>query len=109
MEGAEFTKEHSEIAGLRTRDLLVRLLEERCLISPVVLYIEDLHWMDTASEALLARLVSDAGERRLLTIFTYRPGYTPPWEGQSKCHGIGVQTFVGQCHRRIAARSAGHR
>ncbi|MBT3553499.1 MAG: AAA family ATPase [Rhodospirillaceae bacterium] len=83
VEGAEFTKEHSEIAGIRTRDLLARLLEERCRISPVVLYIEDLHWMDAASEALLVRLVGDAGERRLLTIFTYRPGYTPPWDEQS--------------------------
>lgn len=91
VEGVEFTKEHSEIAGLRTRDLLARLLEERCRISPVVLYIEDLHWMDAASEALLVRLVNDSGARRLLTIFTYRPGYTPPWAGQANVSSLALK------------------
>ena len=83
VEGAEFTKEHSEIAGLRTRELLARLLEERCRISPVVLHIEDLHWVDTASETLLAHLMQGAGDLPLLAIFTYRSGYTPPWDGET--------------------------
>ncbi len=80
--GTEFTKEHSEIAGVRTRELLARLVEERCRISPVILYIEDLHWMDAASETLLARLVGDASNLPLLIICTHRPGYTPPWNLQ---------------------------
>ena len=80
--GKEFTKEHSEIAGVRTRDLLARLVEERCRISPVILYIEDLHWMDTPSESLLARLIGEARHLPLLIICTHRPGYTSPWNEQ---------------------------
>ena len=95
VEGIEFTKEHSEIAGVRTRDLLARLVEERCRVSPVVLYIEDLHWMDAASEALLARLVGGGGERPLLAVFTYRPGYAPPWGGQPNVTALALKPLSG--------------
>jgi len=80
VEGVAFTKENAEGAGVRTRDLLTRLLYERCQVSPVMLYIEDLHWIDSASEALLMRLMEDASELPLLGLFTHRPEYTPPWE-----------------------------
>jgi predicted ATPase len=105
VEGVEFTKEHSEIAGVRTRDLLARLLVERCRIAPVVLYIEDLHWMDAASETLLERLVNDAGERRLLIIFTYRPGYTPPWDGQANVTTLALKPLsAGATDELLRAR-----
>ncbi len=38
------------LIGLRTRDLLQILLEARCRLSPVVLLIEDLHWIDSVSQ-----------------------------------------------------------
>ena len=34
------------LIGLRTRELLQKLLEARCRLSPVVMLIEDLHWID---------------------------------------------------------------
>jgi class 3 adenylate cyclase/tetratricopeptide (TPR) repeat protein len=80
-ENSEITKENSEIAGLRTRELLARLVEERCNVSPVVLHVEDIHWIDAASEALLLRLMEDSRDLPLLAVFTYRSAYTPPWEG----------------------------
>ena len=39
------------LIGLRTRDLLQSLLEARCRLSPVILLIEDLHWIDIAGGA----------------------------------------------------------
>jgi class 3 adenylate cyclase len=38
------------LIGLRTRELLQQLLEARCRLSPVVMVIEDLHWIDSVSE-----------------------------------------------------------
>ena len=49
--------------GLRTRDLLQNLLEARCRLSPVVLLIEDLHWIDSVSEEVLGKIVE--GETKL--------------------------------------------
>ena len=46
------------LIGLRTRELLQQLLEARCLLSPVVMIIEDLHWIDSASEELLGKIIS---------------------------------------------------
>src|SRR5215472_13950312 len=43
------------LIGLRTRELLQQLLEARCRLSPVVAVIEDLHWIDSASEELLGK------------------------------------------------------
>jgi tetratricopeptide (TPR) repeat protein len=77
--GDQFSREHAEVAGIRTRDLLQRLVTERCRMAPAVLHVDDLHWIDQASEALLARLVEDSGDLPLLLVFTYRPEYQPPW------------------------------
>ncbi len=75
--GEGFSKENAEAVGVRTRELLMRLIEERCRASEVVFVIEDLQWIDRQSEALLARLLAEG--KRLLLVCTYRPPYTPPW------------------------------
>jgi class 3 adenylate cyclase len=66
------------LIGLRTRELLQQLLEARCRLSPVVMMIEDLHWIDSASEELLGKIVENKS-LRLLLLTTRRPEYAPPW------------------------------
>jgi predicted ATPase len=46
------------LIGLRTRELLQQLLEVRCRLSPVVMVMEDLHWIDSVSEELLGKIVN---------------------------------------------------
>jgi len=67
------------LIGLRTRHLLQQLLEARCHASPVVMIIEDLHWIDSASEELLGKIVSSERKLQLLIVHTRRPEYTPSW------------------------------
>ena len=50
------------IVGARTRDVLQSLTREECQLSPVVLVIDDLHWIDSASAELVRRMV---GEQRI--------------------------------------------
>ena len=50
------------LIGLRTRELLQQLLEARCRLSPVVMIIEDLHWIDSASEELVGKIVEQRGQ-----------------------------------------------
>ncbi|MBV8289452.1 MAG: hypothetical protein JOZ35_21275, partial [Hyphomicrobiales bacterium] len=54
------------LIGLRTRELLKQLLEARCRLSPVVLVIEDLHWLDSVSEELLGKFIDGEAKLRLL-------------------------------------------
>ena len=69
------------LIGLRTRELLVQLLEARCRLSPVVMVIEDLHWTDSVSEEVLGKIVASASKVRLCSSprvgqNTCRPGST---------------------------------
>jgi hypothetical protein len=77
------------LIGLRTRDLLQQLLQARCRVSPVVLLLEDLHWIDSVSEEVLGKIVTGETKLRLLLLHTRRPEYQPTWLNQpvvSKLH-----------------------
>src|SRR5205823_15119093 len=50
---------------------------------PLVLVIEDLHWIDTSSEELLTFLLDAAAGVPLFLLVTYRIGYPPPFGSRS--------------------------
>jgi DNA-binding NtrC family response regulator/tetratricopeptide (TPR) repeat protein len=49
---------------------------------PVLVVVEDLHWVDRTSEEFLSRFLPRIGSVPLLFIFTYRPEYAAPWAAQ---------------------------
>jgi transcriptional regulator with AAA-type ATPase domain/tetratricopeptide (TPR) repeat protein len=49
---------------------------------PLVCAVEDLHWIDQASEAVLEALAEACAASPVLVLVTYRPGYRPPWLGR---------------------------
>ena len=61
------------------RRLLVRAAECR----PQILVIEDLHWIDGASEQFLATLVDSIPAARAVLVFAYRPEYRNPFGERS--------------------------
>src|SRR5262245_37829377 len=68
----------------RSRELfqvLERLLFEAGGAEPAVILLEDLHWIDPSSEALLARLVEALPATRTLLVANSRPGHALPWSG----------------------------
>jgi class 3 adenylate cyclase len=67
------------LVGLRTRDVLQDILRARCRLSPVVMMIEDMQWIDNASEELLAKTIAQCSSLPLLLVCTRRPEYRPPW------------------------------
>ena len=67
-----------EVVGIHARRSLSALLRARCRQSPLALVVEDLHWIDTASEDWLMRLSEDARDLPLLIITSFRPHYQPP-------------------------------
>lgn len=68
------------LIGLRTRDLLPELLRAQCRTSIVVLLIEDIQWIDSASEEILARLIDSETTPNLLIVHARRPEYVPRWQ-----------------------------
>src|SRR6202040_902100 len=69
------------------REITIKLSLER----PLVLVLEDLHWVDKISEEFLGFLAENIGEARVLMLPTYRPGYRPPWIGKSYARQLPVQ------------------
>jgi len=61
------------------RLLAVKGSEQR----PLVLVLEDLHWVDRISEEFLGFLAENIRDARVLLLATYRPGYRPPWIDKS--------------------------
>jgi class 3 adenylate cyclase/tetratricopeptide (TPR) repeat protein len=47
--------------------------------APVVIIIEDLHWIDEASQEMLQRAISELGRARIMIVLTYRPEQQLGW------------------------------
>ena len=56
-------------------------------VAPVLVVFEDLHWIDTETQALLDSLVESLPTARLLLLVNYRPEYQ---------HGWGSKTYYTQ-------------
>jgi class 3 adenylate cyclase/tetratricopeptide (TPR) repeat protein len=52
-------------------------------IRPLIVAIEDLHWIDQSSEAYLKNLLDSISGARIFLIFTYRPEFVHTWGGRS--------------------------
>jgi class 3 adenylate cyclase/tetratricopeptide (TPR) repeat protein len=71
----------------RTLDALKRLLLRESREQPLLVVCEDLHWIDTETQALLDSLVASLPTVRLLLLVNYRPEYQ---------HGWGSKTYYTQ-------------
>jgi class 3 adenylate cyclase/tetratricopeptide (TPR) repeat protein len=58
----------------RTHQLLAQMLARASVTTPVVLVIENLHWIDASSEEFLKSLARVLPEHRMLVLLTTRPG-----------------------------------
>jgi class 3 adenylate cyclase len=93
------------LIGLRTRELLQQLLEARCRLSPVVMLIEDLHWIDSGSEEVLGKIVDRGTKLRLLLLYTRRPEYQPAWLDRPMVTKLRLEPLpMGDIRRLVQAR-----
>jgi predicted ATPase len=71
----------------RTREALKRVLLHESQVQPLLLVFEDLHWIDTETQALLDRLVESLPTTHVLLLVNYRQEYQ---------HGWGSKTYYTQ-------------
>ncbi|MFI5374606.1 MAG: AAA family ATPase [Candidatus Rokuibacteriota bacterium] len=67
----------------RTLDSVTRLLLRESRVQPLLLLVEDLHWIDAETEALLESLVEGLPTARVLLLVNYRPEYRHGWGNRS--------------------------
>jgi class 3 adenylate cyclase/tetratricopeptide (TPR) repeat protein len=63
----------------RTLEAVRRLLLRESQVQPLLVVFEDLHWIDSETQALLDSLVDSLGSARLLLLVNYRPEYQHAW------------------------------
>ena len=71
----------------RTLEACTRLLLRASQVQPLLVVVENLHWIDTATQAFLDRLVDSLPPARILLLVNYRPEYH---------HGWGSKTYYTQ-------------
>src|SRR5262249_95358 len=72
-----------EVIKARTFEVLRQMCLRGSRRRPLVLEIEDLHWVDRTSEEYFAYLAESLAGASILLVATYRPGYRPPWSDRS--------------------------
>ena len=72
-----------EVRKDRMIETLIRVPLMGSEIRPLILAVEDLHWMDKSSEDVLKDMLENISGARILLIFTYRPEFVHTWGGRS--------------------------
>jgi class 3 adenylate cyclase/tetratricopeptide (TPR) repeat protein len=60
-------------------DIVCRLVNAPSRRKTLVLVVEDLHWIDEGSNAMMADLVAAIAGTNTLAVVNFRPEYAPPW------------------------------
>ncbi|HEV2549915.1 MAG TPA: adenylate/guanylate cyclase domain-containing protein, partial [Stellaceae bacterium] len=105
---------------------IVRHIVKQVGANTAVVIVEDLHWLDEASEDFVRTLVDAIDGTRIMLVLNYRPSYTAPWMScpyyqqfslaelsPSETDAlveelIGTAPELRDIRRRIADRSAGN-
>jgi predicted ATPase/class 3 adenylate cyclase len=67
----------------RTLEAIKRVLIRESQVQPVLLVFEDLHWLDSETQALLDSLVESMPTARVLLLVNYRPEYQHGWSSKT--------------------------
>lgn len=104
------TDDTETLAGLtpkvikeRTFDALLRLSLQSSQQQPLIMAVENLHWIDPTSEEWLASLVEHLPSAPLLLLTTYRPGYRTLWMDKSYATQLALSRLTPQDSRAVIA------
>jgi class 3 adenylate cyclase len=89
------------------RAVVCRLVRAPKRRDPIVTIVEDLHWIDEASEGLLGELLGSVEGTQTLAIVNFRPEYEPPWSGPPGYDKISLEPLGSENTRELLRDLAG--
>src|SRR5690242_14601767 len=92
--------------------LLAALLHQIGVLArqqPVLMVVEDLHWIDPSSRELLDLTVERAASLRVLLILTFRPEFQAPWSGLPQVMALTLNRLDRRNGGAMVERIAGNR
>ena len=80
-------------AAIKTRryDVLRQMTIKESRRRTLVMLVEDLQWIDKASEEFASSVIEGLAGAHVLMVLTYRPGYQPPWMEKSYATQIALR------------------
>jgi class 3 adenylate cyclase len=88
----------------RTLDAVRRLLLRESQAQPLLVVIEDLHWIDSETQALLDGLVESLPATRLMLLVNYRPEYHHPWGNRTYYTQLRLDPLPPRAPTNFSAR-----
>src|SRR5258705_4346023 len=67
----------------RTLEAIKRILLRESLNQPLIMIIEDLHWIDEQTQEFLNLLADSIGTAKILLMLNYRPEYSHQWNSKT--------------------------
>jgi len=92
----------------RTLSALKQLLIRESQIQPLLLVFEDLHWIDSETQALLDGLVESLPAARLLLLVNYRPEYRPEWASRTYYTQLRLDPLPPETAEELLGALLGH-
>ncbi len=85
----------------RTLEAVNAVLIRHSHARPLVVVVEDLHWIDVGTQAVLEYLVEGVGASRVLLLFTHRPEYRHDWFTKSYFSQLRLDPLGGENADRL--------
>ena len=93
----------------RTLDALILQVQALTRSSPVLMIVEDAHWIDPTSLEVFGRTVDQIKTLPVLLIVTFRPEFNAPWVGQSHVTSVMLNRLGEREAATIIARLVGNK
>lgn len=93
----------------RTLEAVLAVLLEMADRRPVVLAVEDLHWIDPSTLELLGHVLQQGAATRIFSVMTYRPDFQPPWGQRSYLTQLSLGPLSDRQIEQMIDRLAGGR
>jgi class 3 adenylate cyclase/tetratricopeptide (TPR) repeat protein len=91
----------------QTLEILLAWLHAEARRRPVLVLVEDLHWIDPSTLELLSLLIEQAAQAPLYLVLIARPEFHPPWAMAAHLTALTLRRFTPDQIERIATHVAG--
>jgi adenylate cyclase len=88
--------------------LVLRLVQAGSEKEPTVILVDDLHWIDPASDAFISLLVGAATGSKIMLLLNFRPEYSKDWMRQSIYQNLPLPTLSDEASHELLSDLLGY-
>jgi class 3 adenylate cyclase/tetratricopeptide (TPR) repeat protein len=98
---------NGQIRKRRTLEAIKRILLRESLNQPLMVIFEDLHWIDTETQALLNLLADSIATAKVLLLVNYRPEYRHEWGSRTYYTQLRLDPLSGDSAEDVLSAMLG--